>query len=66
MIEKDHPELDNTELLDQLDVKPFQSLIGALQWLVSLGRSNIHFDVTTVSTFRVARCARHHDWIGFN
>jgi hypothetical protein len=31
MAEKDHPEIDNSELLDNLGIKQYQSLIGALQ-----------------------------------
>jgi hypothetical protein len=30
MAEKDHLELDNSELLDDLGIKQYQSLIGAL------------------------------------
>jgi DNA-binding MarR family transcriptional regulator len=37
MAEKDHPEIDNSELLDSLGIKQYQSLVGALQWLVTLG-----------------------------
>ena len=33
----DHPELDTTEELGEEDMKKYQSLIGALQWVVSLG-----------------------------
>jgi hypothetical protein len=38
MCERDHPELDKTEELDEVGIKQYQSLIGALQWLVTLGR----------------------------
>ena len=54
MAEKDHPELDNSELLDDLGIKKYQSLIGALQWLVTLGCFDIHLGVATMSSFRVA------------
>ena len=30
-----HPELDTSEELPELDIKRFQSLIGALQWAIS-------------------------------
>ncbi len=33
--EKDHPEIDTSNLLDSLGIKQYQSLIGALQWLVT-------------------------------
>jgi hypothetical protein len=42
MAEKDHPEIDNSELLDNLGNKQYQSLIGALQWIFTLGRFDIH------------------------
>ena len=37
----DHPELDITDLLDEEGIKHYQSLIGILQWLVTLGRLDI-------------------------
>lgn len=54
MIEKDHPELDNTPELDEDGIKQYQSLIGALQWLVTLGRFEILVSVTTMSGYRIA------------
>ena len=54
MVEKDHPELDTTEELDATGIKQYQSLIGALQWLVTLGRFDILLGVTTMSGYRVA------------
>ena len=59
MAKKDHQELDNSELLDDLGIKQYQSLIKALQWLVSLGRSDIHLGVATISIFRIAPCQGH-------
>ena len=59
--EKDHPELDNSELLDDLGIKQYQSLIGALQWLVTLGHFGIHLDVATMSSFCVAPRHGHLD-----
>ena len=37
----DHPELDTSEELDEAGDKIFQSLIGSLQWAVSLARIGI-------------------------
>ena len=54
MVEKDHPELDTTEELDATGIKQYQSLIGALQWLVTFGRFDILLGVTTMSGYRVA------------
>jgi hypothetical protein len=54
-IEKgDHPELDMTEFLDQDGITMYQSLIGALQWTVSIGRFDIQTAVMTLSSFRAA------------
>ena len=52
-IEKnDHPELDESELLSIDGQKQYQSMIGALQWVVSLGRFDIATAVMTMSRFR--------------
>jgi hypothetical protein len=39
----DHLETDDTEFLDATGTRQYQSLIGALQWSMSIG----WFDVTT-------------------
>jgi hypothetical protein len=48
----DHPELDTSELLDQNGIQQYQSLIGSLQWAISLGRFDIATAVMTLSSFR--------------
>ena len=55
----DHPELDETDELQMEDIKKYQSLLGALQWLVSIGRFDIAFAVMTMSKFRVAPRSGH-------
>ena len=50
----DHPELDDSELLSPEDITKYQSMVGAAQWLVSLGRFDIACAVMTMSRFRVA------------
>ena len=50
----DHPELDDSELLDDEDTKKYQSMIGSLQWAVTIGRLDIMPAVVTLSSFRVA------------
>ena len=42
----DHPELDDTELLTGESVQHSLTMICQLQWLVTLGRFNIHAQVT--------------------
>jgi hypothetical protein len=46
----DHPELDTSELLDQTGVQQYQSLIGSLQWAISLGRFDIATAVMSLSS----------------
>jgi hypothetical protein len=48
----DHPELDTSELLEADEVQKYQSLIGSLQWLITLGRFDIQTAVMTLSSFR--------------
>ena len=55
----DHPELDDSELLDQTDIQKYQSLIGALQWTITLGRFDIATAVMTMSGFRAAPRVGH-------
>jgi hypothetical protein len=50
---KDHPELDVTELLDDTEIIKYQSLIGALQWVVTLEHFDVLVAVCTMSTYRV-------------
>ena len=57
----DHPEIDTSELLDSEGVTKFQSMIGQLQWLVTLGRIDIFSAVVTMSRFRAAPRQGHLD-----
>lgn len=50
----DHPELDDTDILGPEGVTQYQSIIGQLQWAVSLGRVDIATAVMTLSSFRAA------------
>jgi len=50
----DHPELDTSDFLDDDDTVKYQSLIGALQWVVSIGRFDVMTAVMTLSSFRAA------------
>ena len=51
----DHPELDDTELLSGESIQHYLTMIGQLQWLVTLDRFDIHAQVTTMSRFRSAQ-----------
>jgi hypothetical protein len=57
----DHPELDTTEFLDAKGIVLYQSIIGALQWPVTIGRFDINTSVMTLSGFRAAPRRGHID-----
>ncbi len=61
LLKGDHPELDKSELLDMEHVKIYQSLIGALQWIIQLGRFDVCTAVMTMSRFRAAPRQGHLD-----
>ena len=50
--EGDHPELDTSEFLDDEDTQKYQSLIGSMQWVITLGRWDVQTAVMTLSSFR--------------
>ena len=50
----DHPELDDSPLLDADGIAKYQSIIGALQWTITLGRFDVATAVMSMSSFRVA------------
>jgi hypothetical protein len=57
----DHPELDDTEMLDTAGVSIYQSLIGSCQWVIQIGRLDITTAVMTMSRFRAAPRNGHLD-----
>ena len=63
LVRGDHPELDDSPELDQEGIKQYQSMMGALQWCVSLGRFDILAAVMTLSRFRIAPRIGHLDRI---
>ena len=48
----DHPEIDTSEFCDDRQTSQYQSLIGSLQWAISLCRFDISSAVMTLSSFR--------------
>ena len=48
----DHPELDQSPFLRESDIKVYQSLVGALQWAITLSRIDICTAVACLSRFR--------------
>ena len=57
----DHPELDTSEILEGDMATKYLTMVGQLQWLVTLGRSDIHDQVATMSRFRAAPRQGHMD-----
>ena len=57
----DHPELVTSELCDEHQTKQFQTLIGQLQWLISLGFFDIAVHVMSLSRFRAQPRKGHLD-----
>jgi hypothetical protein len=49
----EHPKLDTSELCDVDQIAQHQSMIGALQWIVTIGRFDINTAVMTMSGFRM-------------
>jgi hypothetical protein len=59
LMANDHPEMDMSELLDEDGIHQYQSLIGGLQWTISLGRFDMATAIMTMSGFHVAPRAGH-------
>jgi hypothetical protein len=50
----DHPEVATSEELDEEVIKKYQTMVGCLQWAISLGRFDIQTATMTMSRFRTA------------
>ena len=48
----DHPELDTSDYCNEDETKAYQSLIGSMQWLISMGRFDTATAVMSMSRFR--------------
>jgi len=57
----DHPECDTSEELSIELIKIYQSLVGAMQWAVQIGRMDITTAVMTMSSFRANPRKGHLD-----
>jgi hypothetical protein len=57
----DHPDLNNSKELGPEDISKYMSMIGALQWAISLGRFDIQTHVMTMSRFRQCPHIGHLD-----
>ena len=61
LVKGDHPELDTSPELELEGIKKYQSMVGAMQWAVQLGRLDITAAVMTMSGFRAAPRVGHLD-----
>ena len=58
----DHPELDTSEILEGQEVNHYYlTMVGQLQWLITLGRFDIQAQVITMSRFRALPRKGHLD-----
>ena len=57
----EHPELNTYECLDSDSAKKKQSMIGVIQWTVSLGRLYVNTTVMNLASFRAAPRKVHLD-----
>ena len=55
----DHPELNTSDLLDADGIQKYQSMIGAMQWAISIGHFDIATAVMSLSSFRVTPRVGH-------
>jgi hypothetical protein len=60
-MQTNHPEVDCSDELDEEGIKRYQTMIGCLQWAVSLGRFDIQTATMTMSRFRLAPRQGHLD-----
>ena len=61
LYKNDHPELDTSEILEGDMAAKYLTMVGQLQWLVTLGRFDLHAHVATMSRFRTAPGKGHMD-----
>ena len=59
MAENLHPELDKTPLLTIEDTAVYRSIIGSLNWTITLGRFDIFYATNTLSRFMQAPRSGH-------
>ena len=57
--DKDHPEMDNSPLLDEAGIHKYQMLVGMAQWACTIGRLDISYACSSLSRFSAAPRERH-------
>ena len=63
MSDKARPEIDTSPLLGIIDHRTYQMLIGIAQWLVSCGRMDVNYAVTSLSRFSASPREGHLDML---
>jgi hypothetical protein len=60
-----HLELNSSDLLDLEGIKIYQSLIGALQWVIQIGQFDVTTAVMMMSHFHMQAAPRkgHLEWV---
>ena len=56
-----HPELDTSPLLDVDGIAKYRSLIGSLNWILTLGRFDIAYALSSMSRYNMAPRKGHMD-----
>ena len=56
-----HAELDTSPLCDTETISKYKSLIGSANWIITLGRFDIAYAVSTLSRYSVAPRERHFE-----
>ena len=51
MAENYHPEIDESPELSDDEASKYRSLIGSLNWIVTLGRYDVHYATSVLSRF---------------
>jgi len=59
----DHPEIDTSKFLETDETMIYQSLIGSMQWLISIGGFDIVSAVVSLSSFRTMPYRGHLDQV---
>ena len=54
MAEDCHPEIDDSPLLDPAGASKFRSVIGSLNWIITLGRFDVSYATNVLSRFSMA------------
>jgi hypothetical protein len=61
MAEGDHPELDNSPLLKDDKHRKYQMIIGMLNWVFAIGRLDVTFSTSYLSSFTACPRCGHLD-----